>query len=134
MLKKLFAFLFLAVTLFVFSGSLRSQTLYFCESVDRDGYPITESSVWNISRDGGYFDFLVRLPYDLGCRSIRYEIYKIDSYGSEVYDNTIYQDTERNWRWFYKQVTFYSTGKFNVYVYDCNDYLLTSGSVRVQYR
>jgi len=134
MSKKIFTFSFLFFTLLLLSGNLKSQTLYFCESVDRGGYPVTESSVWNISRDGGYFDFLVRLPYDLNCRSVRYEIYKVDSYGSEVFDNTITQDTERDWRWFWKQVTFYSTGKFNIYVYDCNDYLLASGSVRIQYR
>ncbi len=134
MLKKLITISCLACTLFIFSNSLKAQTLYFCESVDKDGYPVTESSVFNIGRDGGYLDMLVRLPYDLNCRSVRYEIYKIDSYGSEVYDNTITQDTERDWRWFWKQVTFYSSGRYNVYVYDCYDALLTSGSVRIQYR
>jgi hypothetical protein len=133
-MKKLFAFSFLLLTLVVLSGELKSQTLYFCEGVDKDGYPQTESSVFNISRDGGYFYFLVRLPYAINCKSVRYEIYKENSSGGEVYDNTIYQDTERDWVWFWKQVTFYSPGRYNVYVYDCYDYLLTSSSVRVQYR
>ena len=134
MYKKLFAFSFVVLTLLILSGSSNSQTLYFCEGVDRDGYPITESAVFNISSSGGYLYFLVRLPYAISCRSVRYEIYKVDRYGYESYSNTIYQDTERDWTWFWKEVTFYDDSKYNVYVYDCYDYLLTSGSLRIQYR
>ena len=134
MIKKFLAAAFVVVTLFALSGNLKSQTLYFCEGVDNDGYPITESSVFNISSSGSYFYFLVRLPYAINCRSVRFEIYKVDRNGNESYDNTIYQDTERDWTWFYKQITFYDASKYNVYVYDCYDYLLTSGSVRTQYR
>jgi hypothetical protein len=77
---------------------------------------------------------IFRLPYSINCREVRYEIYKVGRSGRETYDNTIYQDTERDWSWFWKKVTFYDVGKYNVYVYDCYDYLLTSGSVRTQYR
>jgi hypothetical protein len=134
MYKKLSLFIFAVITLLSLAGEAKSQTFYFCEGVDSDGYPITESSVFNISRSGGYLYFLTRLPYDLNCRSVRYEIYKVDSYGYENYYDTKYQDTQRDWRWFWLKYTFYDSGKFNVYVYDCGDYLLTSGSVRIQYR
>lgn len=134
MLKKLLTVAIFAVTLFALSGHVRSQTLYFCEGVDNDGYPITESTVFNISSSGSYFYFLVRLPYTINCRSVRFEIYRVDRYGSETYDNTVYLDTERDWTWFWKKVNFYDSGRFNVYVYDCYDYLLTSGSVRTQFR
>jgi hypothetical protein len=133
MLKKFLSITFVVITVLLLAGAADAQTLYFCEGVDRDGYPITESSVFNIPRDGGYLYFLVRLPYTINCRSVRFEIYRLDSYGYENYDNTIYQDTERDWVWFYKKVTFYTPAKYNVYVYDCYDYLLTSGSVRIQY-
>jgi len=133
-MKKLLTVIFFALTLIVLSGEVKSQTLYFCEDVDRDGYPITEATTFNIGRNGGYFDFLVRLPYAIKCNSVRYEIYKEDSRGNEQYSTTVYQDTERDWVWFYKQVTFYDSGRYNVYVYDCYDYLLTSGSVRIQFR
>jgi len=133
MLKKLLTISFVVFTVILLAGAADAQTLYFCEDVDKDGYAITESSVFNIPRDGGYFYFLVRLPYAVNCRSMRFEIYRLDSYGYENYDNTIYQDTERDWTWFWKKVTFYTPAKYNVYVYDCYDYLLTSGSVRVQY-
>jgi len=134
MLKKFFAFSFFALMLFVVTNNLKAQTLYFCESVSSDGYPVTESSTFTIGSGGGYLDMLVKLPYELNCRSVRYEIYKVDSYGSETYNTTISQDTERNWVWFYKQVTFYDSGKYNVYVYDCSDALLTSGTVRIQFQ
>ena len=134
MLKKIFAFSLFALTLFVVTNNLKAQSIYFCESVSSDGYPVTESSTFTIGSSGGYLDILVKLPYELNCRTVRYEIYKVDSYGSETYSTTISQDTERNWVWFYKQVTFYDSGKYNVYVYDCNDALLTSGSVRIQFQ
>ena len=134
MLKKFFAFSFFALMLFVVTNNLKAQTLTFCESVSSDGYPVTESSTFTIGSGGGYLDMLVKLPYELNCRSVRYEIYKVDSYGSETYNTTISQDTERNWVWFYKQVTFYDSGKYNVYVYDCSDALLTSGTVRIQFQ
>ncbi|MGH2576055.1 MAG: hypothetical protein ACRDFC_10190 [Ignavibacteria bacterium] len=129
MIKKLITASFLALTLFTISNSINAQTLYFCEGVDKDGYPVTESSVFNISRDGGYLYFLVRLPYEINCRSVRYEIYRDGSY-----DNTVYQDTERNWVYFWKEITFYKTGNYTVDVYDCYDYRLASGSVRIQFR
>lgn len=134
MVKKMITFSFLLFTLVLYSNIAKAQNIYFCENVDKDGYPITESSVFNISRDGGYLDVLVRLPYTVNCSQIRYEIYKEDSYGHENYNSTIYQDTQRDWVWFYKQITFYDPGRYNVYVYDCSDYMLTSGSVRIQFR
>jgi hypothetical protein len=128
-MKKILSLAVLALVFFAISNSANAQSIYFCESVSGDGYPITESSVFNISRDGGYLSVLVRLPYEVACRSVRFEIYR-----NGEYDNTIYMDTEKNWVWFYKEITFYKAGNFSVYVYDCFDYLLTSGSVKIQFR
>ncbi|MCI0449183.1 MAG: hypothetical protein L0Y79_05260 [Chlorobi bacterium] len=129
MYKKITAILFLALAFFVLGSESNSQTIYFCEGVDDNGYPITESDVFNISRDGGYLYVLVRLPYEVACRSVRFELYKDGNY-----DNTIYLDTEKNWTWFWKKITFYKSGRFTVYAYDCFDYMLVSGSVRIQFR
>ena len=103
--------------------------MYFCEDVDKDGYPISESSVFNIGSGGGYLDVLVRLPYEVACRSVRYELYL-----NGKYNTTIYQDTERNWVWFYKKITFYDSGTWDIDVYDCYDQRLVSGSVRIKFR
>lgn len=129
MIKKLLTIAFFAVILLAISEKTNAQSIYFCEGVSNDGYPITESSVFNIGRDGGYIYVLVRLPYEIACRSVRFEIYR-----DGAYDNTIYMDTEKDWVWFYQKITFYKTGRFDIDVYDCFDYRLTSGSVKIQYR
>lgn len=132
-MKKFLLFVLLAVSFISVSSASNAQSLYFCESVSSDGYPQGESSVFTIPSAGGYLNMLVRLPYTLDAYSVRYEIYKTDGY-NETYDNTIYQDAERNWVWFWKQVTFYRTGTYNVYVYDdTNNLLLTSGTVQIKY-
>lgn len=133
-MNKVISSVILFIALIAITASLNSQTLYFCEDVDGSGYPIGESSTFNISRDGGWLKMLVRLPYDINCSSAKYEIYKVDSYGYETYDNTIKQVTETSWRWMWQKITFYSAGKYNVYFYDCSDYLITSGSIRINYK
>ena len=129
MLKKLTVVSLFLLALLAVTGNTNSQSIYFCEGVTDDGYPITESSTFNIGSGGGYVYVLVRLPYEIACRSVRLEIYR-----NGAYDNTIYVDTEKNWVWFWKKVTFYDSGNFTVYVYDCFDYNLTSGSVRINFR
>lgn len=126
-MKTLVTFAVLLFVLFTFNTF--SQTLYFCEDVDSDGYPINESNVFTIPDDGGYLYVLVRLPYELACNSVAFEI---DRNGS--YDNTIYMDTEKSWVWFYKQINFYKSGSYDFFVYDCFDYMLAKGSVRIKYR
>jgi hypothetical protein len=113
---------------FTFVSNLKAQDIYFCEGVDDDGYPISEASSFTIPDDGGYLYVLVRLPYEVDCRSVSFEIYR-----NGDYDNTVYVDTERNWVWFWKKITFYKRGDFKFYIYDCNDDLLTSGSVEINY-
>lgn len=109
-------------------AAVNAQEIYFCEGVDDDGYPISESSSFTIPEDGGYLYVLVRLPYEVDCRSVRFEIYR-----NGDYDNTVYVDTESNWVWFWKQITFYKRGDYKFYAYDCYDDLLTSGSVEIRY-
>lgn len=115
-------------SLVLFLSNVNAQDIYFCEGVDTDGYPITEASSFTIPEDGGYLYVLVRLPYEVDCRSVSFEIYR-----NGDYDNTVYLDTERNWVWFWKQITFYKRGTYKFYVYDCYDDLLTSGSVQISY-
>lgn len=130
MTKKIFLTAVFAALVFLLSSkTTSSQTMYFCEGVDKSGYPISESSVFNISSSGGYLYTLVRLPYEISCREVKLVIYRNDNY-----DNTIYIDTEKDWTWFWKQITFYKSGYYTIYAYDCSDYLLTSGNVRIQYK
>ncbi len=132
-LKLFTAVLFVGLLLSV-SHQAISQTLYFCESVDDDGSPENESSSFTISDDGGYLYFLVQLGFKVRSSYVNYDIYRVDSYGDEKFYKTIKQDTEYNWAWFYKKVTFYDSGTFNVYVYDEDDKFLVSGKVKIKYR
>lgn len=126
--------LFFAVIFFAgFLNSAAAQSLQFCEGVTEDGAPVTASSVFNISEKGGFLKFLVTLPYRVGTYSVSYEIYKVDADGYETFDNTIYQDVEPSWSWFWKEVTFYKAGRYNVYVYDGDKNFLASSTVRIQY-
>lgn len=118
-----------------FFQSVNAQTLYFCEGVDNSGYPITESSTFRIPRSGGYFYFLVRLPYEVGCTSVSYDIYNVYSDYSENYNTTIYQsDMSTSWTWFWKKVTFYEPGDYNVYVRDCYGSTLASAYLTVKFK
>lgn len=129
MLKKLFVAVVFIVGFFAVSGTADAQSIYFCEDVSNDGYPVSESSSFTIRNEGDWVKVLVRLPYEVACNSIRFEVYR-----NGAYDNTIYMDTEKNWQWFWKKIEFYKTGNFTFYVYDCFDYMLTSGSVKINWR
>ena len=117
----LFTFFLLSITSF-------SQSIYFSEGVDDDGYPINESSVFTIPDEGGYLYVLVRLPYQIECSSALFDIER-----NGIYENTIYMDVKENWVWFYKQIDFYKSGRYEFHVYDCYDYLLVSGTVKIEY-
>jgi len=118
---------------FGFESNASCQSLQFCENVSSNGAPIAESSVFNISDKGGYFKFLVTLPFTVGTQYVNFEIYKIDSEGNETYDSTINHDVDPSWTWFWKEVTFYEPGRYNVYVFDGVKNLLTSAQVRIQF-
>ena len=128
MKTQLGTFYFIPLFLLLLFSSVSAQTIYFCEGVDDDGYPISEASSFTIPDEGGYLYVLVRLPYEIACESVRFEIYR-----NGEYDNTINLDTEDDWSWFWKQITFYKRGTYEFYVYDCYDYELVTGKVKINY-
>ena len=133
-MKKLLV-LFSFVALFFVSEIALSQTLYFCEGVNDSGYPKNESSVFNIPRNGGFFYFLVRLPYTVECSEVYYDIYDVYSDNSENYNTTITQDgLSYDWTWFWKKVTFYTAGYYHVYVKDCYGTTLASSYLTINYK
>ncbi len=120
-----------------------SQTLTFCEGVTEKGVPINEATSFNIAQKGGYFYFLVKLPYTVGCEEVYFEIYRLDDYDpnyptmegeGEAYETTISSTTKPDWTWFYKQVTFYKTGYYRIYVKDCTESYLASSVVRINWK
>ncbi|GDX51241.1 hypothetical protein LBMAG27_02880 [Bacteroidota bacterium] len=115
-----------------FANASQAQSLYFCEAVDKEGYAINESNTFVIGNNGGYFDLLVRLPYELKSYYVNYDIYEVKTDGSEIFSSTIRQDSQPEWEFFWKEMTFYDEGTYKIYVYDDNDYLLTSSTVKVK--
>ncbi len=111
-----------------FFSSSQAQSIYFCEGVDDDGEPINESSSFTIPDDGGYLYVLVQLPYEIGCRRVDLEVYR-----NSKYDNTISVDTQKNWTWFWKQITFYKAGTYTIDVYDCNNDLIISDDIDIDF-
>ena len=128
--------MFLQFVLFLFlftAGVSYSQVLYFCESVDEDGEPVNDANYFTITQDGGYLDFLVRMDSRVGVYSVYYKVYKIRN-GKEVYDNTIWQDVEPDWTWFWKEINFYEDGTYDVYVYDEWDNFIASSTIEIEFR
>ncbi|MCK7528502.1 MAG: hypothetical protein MZV64_68520 [Ignavibacteriales bacterium] len=74
---------------------------------------LAEASSFSTPDDGGYLYVLVRLPYEVDCsHQLAFEIYR-----NGDYDNTVYVDTERNWVWFWKQITFIKEVIIKFYIY-----------------
>jgi len=114
------------------SVTLHSQTLSFCEDVDEDGNPVETGTSFIINQDGGYIYFYCNLGHEVNCTQIHYTIYSLDDYGTKHYENIIYQDVETSWAYFWKKISFYHTGDYNVYVYDDKYNLLAQGTVRIK--
>ena len=131
-IKSILSIVTFLLIIFSFNTSF-SQSLQFCEDVSKDGVPLNTSTVFNISTDGGYLKCLTTLPYRVGTSAVSYEIYKVDSDGYETYDNTIEQEVDPSWTWFWKEITFYKAGSYNINVYDGDKNFLASAQIRIQY-
>jgi hypothetical protein len=124
---QFFIFIFVLSISFSLVNLTYSQSIYFCEGVDDDGEPINESSQFTIPEDGGFLYVLIKLPYEIDCSEVGIEIYR-----NGKHDNTIDMDTEYNWTWFYKQITFYKSGSYDIEIYDyCSNEVVASGSVEI---
>ncbi|MEO8664933.1 MAG: hypothetical protein ABI462_05495 [Ignavibacteria bacterium] len=123
----------LTLLLLCISGITSSQSLQFCEDVGSNGAAIKPSTVFSISTKGGYLKCLTTLPYTVGTSSVSYEVYRIDSEGNETYDNSIQQTVDPGYTWFWKEITFYDEGRYNIYVYDSDKNFLASEQIRIQY-
>ncbi len=130
---KIFFVTAITVIFFSIGSILHSQSLQFCEDVSSDGLPIKPSTVFSISSKGGYLKCLTTLPYRVGTVNVSYEIYKIDSEGNQTYNNSIQQAVDPSWTWFWKEITFYDEGRYDIFVYDIDKNFLASQQIRIQY-
>lgn len=115
--------------MFVNTEAVQAQRMYFCEDVNSQGDPLRSATVFNIPSAGGYLYVLVQNDRPLRCTKVRYEIYR-----NGKYDNTINMTIEPNWDYFYQQVTFYKSGKYDIYAYDANDKKIASSTLQINYK
>lgn len=127
-------FFFVAAFFTVFAFTARPQEIYFCEGIGDNGQPVNPSSLFRIDKKGGYFYFLVKLPFEINCTQVDFKLYSIGSGGSLTYETTISTDTQNDWTWFWKKVTFYLPGSYQINAVDCNGEVIVSGTVDIEFK
>lgn len=127
--KLLIILLTIGALCLIGNQAAQAQYMYFCEGVDAEGEPINSATTFNIPSSGGYLYVLVHSNKAINCTRVRFEIYR-----NGKYDNTINMTIKPNWDFFYEEVTFYKSGDYDIYAYDCNDRELASKSLRINYK
>lgn len=119
--------------LFLLPLNLFSQQIIFCESVDQSGNPKDASKEFTIGEDGGFIKILIKTNKEIGSNSIIFDVYKVND-GKELFNNTVRMDIQPVVTWFYKEITFFKSGIYRVYVYDEKDKLIGLGDVKINLR
>jgi hypothetical protein len=117
---------------FLAPSLVEAQRLVFCESVSEKGEAIDPSNFFVIGDKGGFFNVLIRLDRPVGSTAVTFDVFQLNEEGKEVFDNTIRMKTTPELTWFYKEVTFYREGRYNVYAYDEKNRLLGAGVVEIR--
>jgi len=101
--------------------------MYFCTSIDEGWNPVNSGDSFSGNAETGKATIcvLVKLPYGVGCKKVKFEIYKGDKYST-----TMTVDTKSSQRTFYKKITF-PAGSYTVSVYDEYGNFLVQGCVDI---
>ena len=121
---------FVIIFLLLIPTLLSAQQVFFCESVDRLGIPKNASKEFTIGSDGGFIKILVKQNKEIGSENVVFDVYKLEN-GKEHFNNTLKMSIQPAVTWFYKEITFFKSGDYNVYVYDERDKLLGVGTVKI---
>ena len=127
-------FFFIIAFFTFFALTALPQEIYFCEGIGDNGQPVNPASLFSIDKNGGYFYFLVKLPYEINCTKVDFKLYSVESDGDLTFETTITTDTQNDWTWFWKKVTFYLPGLYQVDVVNCSGEVLVSGYVEIKYK
>ena len=108
-------------------------SLKFCVQVKEGGYCQNKSGEFVIGKDGGTITFQLRNERGIGATKVAYKIYKLEDNGTENYNTTLEQTTEKNWTYAWQDVVFYDEGSYKVIVYDTSgdESLLCSGFIKI---
>jgi hypothetical protein len=115
---------------FLFSLEATAQQVLFCESVDRLGNPKNASSSFVVGEKGGYVKVLVKLKNIVNSELVVFDVYRLNE-NKESFESTLKMDVQPVLTWFYKEITFFKTGTYRIYVYDERDKLLGVGEVQI---
>ena len=124
-MKNIF-FLFLLIPFLA-----NSQLAIFCEKVDHIGNPKNASTEFTVSKNGGFLKLLVRLKRKANTSSVIIDIFRKNGEKKEL-DNSITMSINPFMTWFYKELTFYQEGEYQVNVYDEKGKLLAVGKVLIK--
>lgn len=119
--------------LFLLPLNLFSQQIIFCESVDQSGNPKYASKEFTIGEDGGFIKILIKSIKEIGSSSIIFDVYKVND-EKELFNNTVRMEIQPAVTWFYKEITFFKSGIYRIYVYDEKDKLIGLGDVKINLR
>lgn len=121
--------------LLLFSFSLFSQSLVFCEDVDANGVAINYSNDFWIDEGGGYITLLVWLASPNDCRQMEFQISRKEEFGkNKTYEFSALTERPMGKMWFYRKVFFSSQGRYWVEVIDCNGNSIADAVVYVHDR
>ena len=119
--------------LFLLPLNLFSQQIIFCESVDQSGNPKNASKEFTIGEDGGFIKILIKSNKEIGSNAIIFDVYKLND-EKEIFNNTVRMEIKPAVTWFYKEITFFKSGIYRVYVYDEKDKLIGLGDLKINLR
>ena len=94
---------------------------------------LNASKEFTIGQDGGFIKILIKSNKEIGSNSIIFDVYKVND-EKELFNNTVKMEIQPAITWFYKEITFFKSGIYRVYVYDEKDKLIGLGDVKINLR
>lgn len=108
----------------------KSQDVIFCEKVDHIGNGINQSNHFDISKKGGFFNVLYKQKTSINCEEVTFDIYHLDN-KEETFMSTVKMKVDPKANWFYKEITFFKSGIYRVYLFSEKDKMLGVGKVEI---
>ncbi|MEI6817479.1 MAG: hypothetical protein WCL14_12785 [Bacteroidota bacterium] len=118
------------LSIFVYSSAL-SQSLIFCESVDKYGKPNNPSDTFDVDTSGSIITVLVKPGHSLNTSYIQYEIYAFDD-TLAIYNNMERQDVHCDWLFCWQRFSFKDEGKYRITAYTDDNVTLGSGELYIK--
>lgn len=128
-MKKYNTVLFFSLFLLL-SLAGKSQDVVFCEKVDMMGNAINQSNHFDVSKKGGFFNVLYKQKSGVSFEEVTFDIYHIEN-KAEVFMSTVKMKVDPNATWFYKEITFFKSGMYRVYLFSEKDKMLGVGKVEI---